>query len=306
MGKPFRKKILSFIILIISFSILFTSVPQAIGTNTNSSTDLTYRTSFYFKNSTLEVKTNPTIDLIINHSGSEFPGNGTIHYYFSQNITQSAILSALKMFFTPEIINYIQNHTSNQYFTTFYSGRTESYYQNLNNSDQDFWTFFWIAADQQSLGNIQKGSYIYFFNESNPSGLGCDGKFAIGTNSMDESLLNMWFSPTITNAYKFYLDLSVGSSNINIVNYYDSNYGVLLRSDIIFNTNDQLGNLQGDFSFQLVKSNLALEKSFNYNFLILMVSFAAIIIIISLMIVKIVRSQKLNRKNQKRSRLENL
>lgn len=297
---------ISLAILIISFSILFTSIPQAIGKSSNNSTDLTYRTSFYFKNSTLNIKINPTIDLIINHSGYEFPGNGTIHYYFSQNITQFAIINALKMFFTPNIITYIQNHTSNQYFTTFYSGRTESVDQILNVSDNDFWTYFWIAADQNSLENIQKGSYIYFFNESNPNGLGCDGKFVIGTNNMDESHLNMWFSPTTTIAYRLSLDLSIGSTFFKIINYYDSNHGVLLRSDINFNTNNQLGDLQGDFSFLLIKSNLTLEKSFNYNFLILMFSFAAIVIIISLIAVKIIKSKKLSRINQKKNRLENL
>lgn len=307
MKKPFKKKISVMAILFISFTILIPLLPLTSATNGNP-TQLSYRTSLNFENSTLDVKIKPTIDLTINHSGFEFPGigNGTIQYYFSQNITEPAILNSLKMFFTPEIIQYLQNHTSNQYFTTYFSGRTESTNQNLGINDSDFLTYFWIAADKQSLSNIQKNSYIYFFNKSDPSGLGCDGKFKVGTNSMDESQLNMVFSPTTMVAYKLYLKLSIGDSFFNIINYYDSSYGVLLNSNVKFNTEDQLGNLQGDFSFQLVTSNLAFEKSFNYIFLILMISFAAIVIIIFTITMKVIKLRKLSKKNQKKNRLENL
>lgn len=209
--------------------------------------NLNYTIDYYYETSSKVYDDDVNLILYINGTQQLYE-NGTIHYYLpEQNITDSFILDKLSLIFSEEQIDYFENHTSNQFYTTYFRQRNETNepnpVSNFNNNAQ--YIAFWINSSQNDENYLRARRIIKFFNVQDPFNLVIrDDTPLLSENSWSNDNSDLRRPVKLLEAYY----LTFFSNGVSIQMYYDKENAILLRAKI--EITDENSTFRLDFSLK--------------------------------------------------------
>lgn len=204
-----------------------------------------------------------SIQLEINHTGFNFPGNGTIKYYVEDLIADPPLLLMISQVFPPEFVNFLINHETNEFYQTYYYNRTESNNPNFNTSS--YLTPFWMHETLDEIINFQSFGRVYFFNASSPASLAIDDIVTIshGTKRWSDSYGGKLFDTYTVTCFVLSIDFYIGDDVKFAHIYYDRATGMLMYGHLYVKQVTDSGKTIGEIKIHHVSSTFPISQKIN-------------------------------------------
>ena len=247
---------------------LVISVPNILFTTANADENdqiefMEYFFEYRYKDSEEKTSFRTSIQLEINHTGFEFPGNGTIKYYAEDLIQAPRLLLLMSQVFPSKFVNFFLNHETNEFYQTYYYNRTESNDPNFNTSN--YLTPFWMHETLDEIINFQSFGRVYFFNSSSPSSLAIDDIVTIshGTKRWSDSFGGKLFDTHTVTCFVLSLDVFIGDDVTFAHIYYDRATGMLMYGHLYFKQVNESGKTIGEIKIHHVTSTFSISQKIN-------------------------------------------
>jgi hypothetical protein len=268
--------LLRLMILFFCISYQFLSVPQVSALNADQIEYMDYLMEFKYKNTNEKIHFKTRIQLEINHTGFEFPGNGTIKYTIENPMLDIRLLYIISQVLPPEFAEYFSDPESAEYLLTYYHNRTESPDPNFNTSNS--YTIFWMHEDLEYITNFISFGRVYFFNTSNPFSLAIDniGTISHGTKRWSETFAGRFFDFHTSICFILSLDIIIGEDETYFHMYYDRATGMLMYAKFYMKEFTETGKIFSQLEIHHVSSTFPVSERFNWWILLTITFFSGI------------------------------
>jgi len=184
--------------------------------------------------------------------------NGTIDYGFNKNITDLAVLSTLGVFFSPNQLDYFQNHSQSQTYRTSFSFRRETFNATLTDFVKNTsYTIFWINTSNHMFNYLKPLTIIPYLLVENPIQLAISKNMPIlieGSWSSDPQEL----AKPKRIISSFFLMINY-QNNIRVNFYYDQVHSILLRAQFDYIMESSGETEEYHINILLTSTNLILD-----------------------------------------------
>ncbi|MBN2155197.1 MAG: hypothetical protein JW776_04085 [Candidatus Lokiarchaeota archaeon] len=235
--------------------------------DSNQIEQMKYLFEFKFKDSEEKIQFSTNLQLDINHTGFDFPGNGTLRYYVHDPLSDVRLLLMLDQVFPTEYVNYLMYHESDEYYYSYYSNRTESTDPSV--SANTSYTIFWMHETMEEITNYVNFGRVYFFNTSAPKSLVVDEIVTIshGPKRWSDTFAGKLFNPYAVTCFKLLLEVSIGDDETFVHCYYDRGTGMLMYAHMYIKRIRESERTIGELKIHHISGSFSISQSFNWWFL---------------------------------------
>ena len=275
---------------------------SASGSDSDQIKQMDYLLEFTFKNNDGKSTFKTRLQLEINHTGFEFPGNGTIKYTLQDPFVDPRLLYLVSSVFPVEYVNYFTDPSSADYFQVYYFNRTESSNPNFNTTNM--YTIFWMQEEQEFIDVFLKFTRLEFFNTSSPKTLPIDEIKTIshGAKRWSETFGGKLFDTQVTTCFIVSRDILIGDDETYIHVYFDRATGVLVYGKYYIKQVSSSSKNELVLEIHQISSNFELADRFNWWLLLTITVFSAVGALAGWIIYNLVR----NGGRKKPSRLDEI